>query len=29
MGEVIAMGDQPLMQMADELRDAVRPRVVP
>ena len=24
MGEVVAMGDQPLMQMAGQLRDAVR-----
>ena len=28
VGEVLAMGDQPLMQMAGEQRDALRPRVV-
>jgi hypothetical protein len=29
MGEVVAMGDQSLMQMAGQLRDAVGARVVP
>ena len=29
MGEVIAMGDQALMQMAGQLRNALGPRVVP
>jgi hypothetical protein len=28
-GEVLAMGDQPLMQMAGEQRDALGPRVMP
>jgi hypothetical protein len=29
VGEVLAMGDQALMQMAGEQRDAFRPRVMP
>jgi len=29
MGEVVAMGDQPLVQMAGQLRDAVGARMVP
>jgi hypothetical protein len=29
VGEVLAMGDQPLMQLAGEHRDAVHPGVVP
>jgi len=29
VGEVLALGDQALMQMAGEQRDALRPRVVP
>jgi len=29
VGEVVAMGDQPLMQMAGERRDAAGPRLVP